>query len=200
MPPRRAYHHGDLRTALIAAADAIVREQGLEGFSLREAARRAGVSPGAPAHHFGSVKGLLTEVALLGYDELARYLAPPLEDTTESAEGTVRRMAHGYVRFALDHPGHFRLMFRSDAVDRDDPRYGDVSARALNGLAAAACAFDKASGQTEGRIFGTWAAIHGMAHLILEGKAQYLFGTASADAVVDLALAALLARLPSPPD
>lgn len=195
MPPRqRAYHHGDLRSALIVAADTIVREQGLEGFSLREAARRAGVSPGAPAHHFSSVKGLLTEVALLGYETLARYLIPGAHDVPQSPDATVRRMAHGYVRFALDHPGHFRLMFRSDAVDRDDPRYLEVSTRALQGLAAAASSFDAAPGETSGRIFGTWAAIHGIAHLILEGKAQYLFGSASADAVVDAALAALFGR------
>lgn len=62
---RSTYHHGDLRAALIKAADAIIAEGGLEAFSLREAAQRAGVSPGAPAYHFGSAKGLLTEVAIL---------------------------------------------------------------------------------------------------------------------------------------
>ena len=65
------YHHGDLKTALIRAADEILAEHGLEGFSLRAAARRAGVSAAAPAHHFGDTAGLLSEVAVLGFDELA---------------------------------------------------------------------------------------------------------------------------------
>src|SRR5882757_7165417 len=68
------YHHGDLKTALIRATDEILAEQGLEGFSLREAARRAGVSPAAPTHHFGGAAGLLSEVAALGFIELAKYL------------------------------------------------------------------------------------------------------------------------------
>lgn len=63
---KSGYHHGNLRVALIEATDGIIRDRGIEGLSLREAARRAGVSIGAPAHHFGSTSGLLTEVALLG--------------------------------------------------------------------------------------------------------------------------------------
>ncbi len=59
---------------MIQAADEIIAEGGIEAFSLRAAAQRAGVSPGAPAHHFGSAKGLLTEVALLAFDRLSRYI------------------------------------------------------------------------------------------------------------------------------
>ena len=70
----RGYHHGHLRDALIRAADELLAERGLEGFTLRETARRAGVSPAAPSHHFGGTAGLLTEVAALGYQELARRL------------------------------------------------------------------------------------------------------------------------------
>jgi len=68
------YHHGDLRAALIGATEALLAERGIEGFTLREAARRAGVSAAAPMHHFGSAAGLLTEVATLGFEELTRYL------------------------------------------------------------------------------------------------------------------------------
>ena len=68
----RPYHHGDLREKLVAAAEAIILERGVDGFSLREAARRAGVSPAAPAHHFGDTQGLLSEVALRGFRRFRR--------------------------------------------------------------------------------------------------------------------------------
>src|SRR5258708_6867554 len=74
-PTRKTYHHGDLRRQLIAAAERIIVERGVEGFTLREAARRVGVSPAAPSHHFKDAKGLLTEVALLGFRDFGEALA-----------------------------------------------------------------------------------------------------------------------------
>jgi len=116
---RPNYHHGDLKAALIGAATEIIAEAGVEGFSLREAARRAGVAASAPAHHFGSAKGLLTEVALQGYRQLGSYLAQvnPSDDPRVDITG----ISLAYVRFALDHPGLFRLMFRNDLVNRAEP-------------------------------------------------------------------------------
>src|ERR1700736_3879887 len=73
-PARKSYHHGDLRRELVAAAEQIIAERGVEGFTLREAARRVGVSPAAPSHHFNDAKGLLTEVALLGFRDFAAAL------------------------------------------------------------------------------------------------------------------------------
>src|SRR5262252_10708100 len=73
-PMRRAYHHGDLRRQLIAAAERIIMERGVDGFTLREATRRVGVSHAAPAHHFKDAKGLLTEVALLGFRDFTAAL------------------------------------------------------------------------------------------------------------------------------
>ena len=63
MPPKSAYHHGDLRTALLDAGDTVLAEHGLRGFTLRECARRAGVSHAAPKHHFSDVRGFLTAIA-----------------------------------------------------------------------------------------------------------------------------------------
>src|SRR6201995_6172875 len=70
----RPSHPGDLAGQLVAAAEAIILERGVDGFTLREAARRAGVSPAAPAHHFKDSKGLLTEVARLGFQEFGDAL------------------------------------------------------------------------------------------------------------------------------
>jgi len=123
-----------------------------------EAARLAGVSPGAPAHHFGTAKGLLTEVALLGYAELGRYLAG-------NDKADLAAQSSAYVRFALDHPGQFRLMFRNDLVNREDPRYRSVSSQALQPFAAAASAFQLGATNRElsepESLLAVWSAIHG---------------------------------------
>lgn len=193
---RTNYHHGALKEALIEAADAIIGENGIEGFSLREAARRAGVSPGAPAHHFGTAKGLLTEVALLGYESLGRYLAA--ETITGQPEKDLAALNRAYVQFALDRPGQFRLMFRNDLVNREDPRYRAVSSAALMPFAAAATAYE--GGGTSKlderiKIFGLWSTIHGMAHLVLEEKANQLFGAADGNDLVAHKLPGILDQI-----
>ena len=169
---KSGYHHGNLKVALIDAADAIIREKGVEGFSLREAARRAGVSIGAPAHHFGSATGLLTEVALLGYDSLGAALNAVT--TSDDAGDDLQRLALAYVRFALAYPGRFRLMFRPDLVNRDDPRYAQASRQALSDFAKT-CMRRDPTADPMAQIFIVWSSIHGIASLALDGKAKYLF-------------------------
>ena len=168
------YHHGNLRAALIAAADEIIAEKGIEGFSLREAARRAGVTPGAPKHHFGTAKGLLTEVALLGYASLGAALnAAPI---TNDPAADLRAQSLAYVGFALAQAGRFRLMFRPDLVNRDDPRYAAAATAALSGFAATIGRQNGGQGDAMAQVFVIWATVHGMANLALDGKAQYMFG------------------------
>ena len=72
MRSKATYHHGDLKEALLTAAEAVLRDRGLQGFTLRECARRAGVSHAAPKHHFGDVRGVLTEIAARGFAQLNR--------------------------------------------------------------------------------------------------------------------------------
>lgn len=191
-PTKSAYHHGNLKAALILAADDIIRDKGIEGFSLREAARRAGVSIGAPAHHFGSAMGLLTEVALLGYDSLGAALnaAPPSDDPVAD----LNCLALAYVKFALAHSGRFRLMFRPDLVDRDDPRYTAASTQALSGFAAAITRHKGPSPDSMAQIFTIWSTVHGMANLVLDGKAKYLFDGATPDEFVSKVLPELLIK------
>lgn len=213
---RQGYHHGQLREALIEAADEIIREGGLESFTLREAARRAQVSPGAPAHHFGNARGLLTEVALRAYSDLGRALAAGDSQAEESPAAALQRIGLAYVRFALATPGHFRLMFRSDLVDRSDERYQAVSAAALTGMGTAAQALARGrTGRTHtatdssavvgepgpddllirGQVFSIWSTLHGMAHLVLENKAGYLFDGSDPADFVENYLPALLGQL-----
>lgn len=190
---KSGYHHGNLKSALIAAADAIILEKGIEGFSLRESARRAGVSIGAPAHHFGSAKGLLTEVALLGYASLGDYLNAVTESDDPARD--LRELARAYVAFALAHPGRFRLMFRPDLVDREDPRYTAESTQALSGFAQAIGRRAGAGDDRMADLFSVWSSIHGMANLILDGKARYLFDGADPQRFSDEILPRLLERV-----
>jgi AcrR family transcriptional regulator len=199
MAKRSTYHHGDLRAALIRAADEIIAESGIEAFTLRSAAKRAGVSPAAPAHHFGSAKGLLTEVALLGYQRVALYLEK-VKDTKDAARN-VRALSLAFVRFAVENPGHFRLMFRGDLVNRDDPRYSAASQPSGLRLGKAVGAYygrkdlDLKRFEDAALILGGVAAMHGLAHLVLEGKALRFFQGAKAESFLEQELPRVLKEI-----
>src|SRR5947207_11340311 len=104
-----AYHHGDLRRALMAAAIEAIGEHGPAAVSLRDLARRANVSHAAPAHHFKDKAGLLTAIAVDGYDMLGDALR-----ADAGQAGPLLDVGASYVRFALEHPAHFEVMFRPD--------------------------------------------------------------------------------------
>ena len=114
LPTRPTYHHGDLRNSLIRAALTLVAERGVDGFSLRGAARTVGVSPSACYRHFADREALLAAVAHEGLDTLAeamRVAAAPYGEPT--APQVVRRFwaySSAYLHFALEHPAHFRVM------------------------------------------------------------------------------------------
>jgi len=171
---RDSYHHGSLRDALVRAADEILVERGPEGFSLREAARRAGVSAGAPAHHFGSAAGLLTEIAIEGFSELGRALSEAA-DAEMTPGARLRAQGLSYVRFALAQPGRFQLMFRHDLLLANDKRLATVGRAALVELETSARAYLGVSGDLNERplqavLLGAWSTVHGFAHLALDGK------------------------------
>src|SRR3954451_3549792 len=103
------YHHGDLRRALLDTALEAVAEQGPATISLRDVARRAGVSHAAPTHHFGDKAGLLTALAVEGFDQLAKALA-----TSRLASNSFLELGVTYVRFAVTRRPLFEVMFRTD--------------------------------------------------------------------------------------
>jgi len=116
MNPR--YHHGDLPTALRCAAVDVIVEKGLANFSLREVARRAGVSHAAPAHHFGDTTGLLTSIAI----EALTKLAVVTSEAASAHDDPVERLTaigRAYVRMGQHFPAHCEVAFRSDLVDHD---------------------------------------------------------------------------------
>ena len=127
------YHHGDLPAALRSATAELIAENGPSGFSLREVARRAGVSHAAPAHHFGDTEGLLTSLAAEGYQTLADAMEEAAEGVDDAME-RMRRIGASYVRVARENPGHFAVMIQNDLVCGDDPTLLEHSIRANTAL------------------------------------------------------------------
>lgn len=117
MPDRGRYHHGDLRRAVIDAAVDVIAKDGITAISLRDLARHAGVSHAAPAHHFHDKAGLLTAIAIEGFE----LLADSLQEALNSTPLPLMELGTRYVGFAVDHPGHFEVMYRPDVYHRDDP-------------------------------------------------------------------------------
>ena len=171
---RSAYHHGDLRRALFDALAAAVLEDGPGGISLRDLARRAGVSHAAPAHHFGDKRGLLTAFAVEGYDLLDQALA----QATASSGGDFTEVGVAYMRFAIEHQAHFEVMFRPDLLRRDDPKLLDASRRSSAHLRAPATKGTAArrAGDAEAAMIGAWSLMHGLATLWLDGNIPSEYG------------------------
>jgi AcrR family transcriptional regulator len=172
------YHHGSLRQALIEATEALLVEKGADGFSLREVARRAGVSAAAPAHHFGDAAGLLTAVATLGFEGLTQALEAG-DARGDDARAALREQGIEYVRYAMDHPGRFRLMFRSHQLHDDAAleHHGAAAFAVLaRGVRRAFGVADAASMTPEhwNAVTALWSLVHGYAHLAIAGKLDLL--------------------------
>jgi AcrR family transcriptional regulator len=166
------YHHGSLRDGLLDAAESLLLERGLEGFSLRECARRAGVSHGAPAHHFGDARGLLTAFATVGFERLGDRMRRHADAAGPDKVARLLAVGQAYLGFALDHPAHYRLMFRRDLVDSSDPdlqRSGAAAAQALAWALSAALA-ERGVGDDDlpNRCLLAWSSVHGLAMLALD--------------------------------
>ena len=192
---RQSYHHGDLRASLVAAALEIIEEVGPDAFSLRATARRAGVSPAAPAHHFGETRGLLTAIATIGFRELGDQLEAA---TGSDRRSTIAAQCHAYLRFALARPGLFRLMWRKAALDLEDPdhiaaarRAFDVSDRVVRGndAVAASSPGDPIVAPT----IACWAMVHGLVALVIDGA--FFARDAEAPNALDVLLDATLQHL-----
>ena len=142
------YHHGDLRAAVLAAAGKLIENEGLAGLSVREAARRAGVSHNAPYRHFPDRDALLAALAADGFVALEKAL--------DGKSG--RELGEAYVRFALAHPQRFRLMFMKGEPRATYERF--------------ASAFAGSGAEAKVAAAAAWSLIHGLAGLILDGHLE----------------------------
>lgn len=116
------YHHGDLPNALRAAAVEVIDEKGVGNFSLREVARRAGVSHAAPAHHFGDTTGLLTSLATEGLEKLYGVTSAAFEGVDDPVE-RLTAVGRAYVEVGSRYPAHCEVIFRGDLIDTDQEQY-----------------------------------------------------------------------------
>ena len=161
-----AYHHGDLRQALVTAALELLDESGDTDLSLRAVARRAGVSPAAPYRHYADREALDSAVAAVGYRELAGRLAAahPYPSTPDE----LASVAIAYVQFALERPALFRIMF-GEPCDRDNEERAEAAvAVSLYVRAIAERIFPEAD--PDALATAIWALVHGLAFLYLDGR------------------------------
>lgn len=168
------YHHGDLRRALLTATEELVESAGVEGFTLREVARRAGVSHGAPAHHFGDVRGLLSQFTAESFAQLSaamrrrrgRAPARPFEQLVASGIG--------YVEYAITHPARFQLMFRSERLDWSRPALAESAADAFGQLVECIDGVSRDAGAPPeldaDKVALAWSTVHGFATLLIDNR------------------------------
>lgn len=164
------YHHGNLRPALLDAAEALLVEGGVEALSWREIARRAGVSPGAPYHHFADKAALLTALSQRHLEELDRLFHAVVAHYSDP-HTQLRELGMVYVQYAVEHPAAFRLMFRPE---KGSPFGGEVWTTPVFSVlleVVRACRAQAGSPQveTERVAFAAWGMLHGLAALLLDG-------------------------------
>lgn len=184
-PTRTTYRHGDLRRALLNAGIDLARAGGPDAVVLREATRRAGVVPNAAYRHFASRQELLAAVRAHALSQLAQAMESRLDALDRSlppdgyARASLRAVGHGYLHFARAETGLFRTAFSvmdpAEAVARDtDPAKAGQSG--LNPFQLLGAALDRMvetgalpASRREGAEYLAWAAVHGLALLLIDG-------------------------------
>lgn len=177
-PSRRTYHHGDLRRTLIATALSLVEEQDVSVLTLREVARRAGVTHSAPYHHFPTKAALLAALAEEGFRAL---YTEQLQAVAKAGPDPVKRLTalgQAYVRFASTHPGHFRVMYRSNLDGWSGyPEVLEAAQLSFVLLTSTADETIRKGGLEDDLVdltLAAWSVVHGLATLWLDGPLKRL--------------------------
>src|SRR6267143_2828445 len=201
MAKKRPYHHGNLRQALIDAALELIEEQGVSALTLREVARRVGVTHAAPQRHFPDRAALVAAVAEQGFRGLGAHIAAVRASARTPAQ-RLRALGVAYVQYALAHPAHLRVMFSPEVADKS--RYPELAAAAQE--VHETLVSQIVEGQREGAVapgdpdelsFAAWSMVHGCAILLIDGQASGRSPAASIDAVVDRLHLGLAPRAPA---
>jgi AcrR family transcriptional regulator len=176
VPTARTYHHGNLREALLKAALGLVRKAGPQGFTLREAARRAGVSHNAPYRHFKSRDELLAEVAAEGFERLTKFM----EQSAAQGASPLERFqlsGRGYVRFALQDPEHFAVMFDHPGLAQASAHCGEASGQAFMALLGYVRDCQEVgalpAGDPQMLALMAWSVVHGVSKLAVSGHLPF---------------------------
>jgi AcrR family transcriptional regulator len=177
------YHHGNLRKALLDAALAAIREEGITALSLRDVARRAGVSHAAPAHHFKDKAGLLTALATEGFQRFAQAQRDARERGGADPVARFSWTGWAYVMFADQNREYFEIMFRPELLNGEDPLYREAANAAHQVLLETMR--PALSGLSEEQLLtqstSAWALAHGLSRLWLDGNLSAFAGLTDID-------------------
>ncbi len=172
--PKTTYHHGDLRRTLMNVSVKMIDKKGVEALNLRELALLAGVSSGAPYHHFANRGELLGAIAQEGFEMLAAAMTKQRDLAPESSSARLAALGQAYVLFATSHRGHFRVMFRVETAGSAKPTASTFAADHAFGLLTEAikeCQQTGAAPQGDPQllVLHAWATVHGLATLLVDG-------------------------------
>ena len=173
----------DFRKKVLKASLALIEEGGLDRLSMREAARKAGVSHQTPYYYFGDREAILAAIAGEGFSKLGRALVQAATQAGSEPIKAVEAMGRAYLDFALRHPAHFQAMFRADAVPLE--RYPEARQREDEAFGKLIEGIDKAFSEQPADVrrtiaIASWAMVHGLATLMLEGSLARKIGIAKA--------------------
>ncbi|MBV9906824.1 MAG: WHG domain-containing protein [Hyphomicrobiales bacterium] len=160
------YHHGRLRQALIETAVKTIAQHGIDALSLRELAARAGVSPGAPYHHFANRSELLASIAEEGFTRLEAQMIAAREAAPDNSSARLEAIGLAYVAFAVSSLGYFRVMFHGDSTSSGPTEAGLRTFHILRDAVVACQGAGQApQGDATGLVLVAWSTVHGFATL-----------------------------------
>jgi AcrR family transcriptional regulator len=173
-PSKRAYHHGDLRAALMQAALALIAEHGVKGLALSDAAHLAGVSVAAPYRHFKDKDALLAEIAAEGFRLFRDALALAAKKNQGDKVKALAEMGVAYVEFAIQHKSHFKVMWGSGISKADYPMVQEPAHQAYLLLQQAALDLlpNAKPDRQRALVSAAWSLVHGYATLMLEHELE----------------------------
>lgn len=193
-PAKRSYHHGDLRNALVRAAAELAATGGPDAVTIRGAAREVGVTPTAAYRHFENQADLLEAARALAMDGMVAAMAEFLAQVPTDGDPVVRALARlrstglGYIRFAVEEPGVFRTCFTGRLGDEEegmnDPAPYVLLGEMLDELVAVGYLAPEDRPDAEA---GPWAAVHGLAMLLIDGPLSGL-GAAERETAIERTL------------
>jgi len=175
---KQAYHHGDLRNALVSEGLKLLEQNGNSDFTLRDLASQVGVSPAAPYSHFEDKDALLAAIATVGFGQLRDFLEKAIAGVADPSQRYVC-MGEAYVQFGTDHPALYKLMFASEELPAKRALFpelqeaGEAAFRSLTDMLGGMqqSGFLRA-GDLDGFGFAVWAHVHGLTSLIITGRVE----------------------------
>ncbi len=195
-PEPRPYHHGNLRESLVEAAEQLLERHGLEGVTLREVARLAGVSHAAPYHHFAGLDPLLAAVAERSFTQLGEAIAAAAR--AAKPRDALLGICEAYVAHACAHPAQFRLMFGPMLARKSEfPAFAEAARAAFNQVLEVAEAL--VPGEGAAMALSGWSLAHGFAHLAIDRALEDLPVPVTADAATARRLAQWLLQREAAP-